>query len=160
MLKWKFYRVDMRFKFKTYTLLLFASIILFVIGCFINNDIFFINIHADYYVIAQNQFYWMLSVFLLFLHSLYLILIKLKVFTFNFIGKLHVYGTILLIITFIYVCYKNSMIEKEQNIEALLNQTDYNSYAIINLLILLLLQFLFIINIFVSIIKRLLRASQ
>ncbi len=148
-------------EFKAYYLLFIASLIFFSISIFINSQMNYdINIQDTYYVIREVDFYIMISFFVLILGLLYFILEKIKIILIPFISKVHIFGTLILLFLNIYFNYYN-LLEYQSN-EFLFDKPDYNKYIIISIFVLIILQLLFIINIFVSLIKKMksLRASK
>ncbi|MFY8009813.1 MAG: cytochrome c oxidase subunit I, partial [Flavobacterium sp.] len=61
---------------KPYILFLFASLLLFLIGFLKSDETFDINVHDTYFVIAQNQLYWLFSLLLFFFFMIYFALEK------------------------------------------------------------------------------------
>ncbi len=139
-------------KFKTYYLLLIASLILLLLSLFENEYIYDYNIHDTYFVIASNHLYWFVSVLLICFFIIYLFFDFGKVSLIEILSKLHVFGSIffLLIIIFPY-----SRVFNQSEFELYDEFIWINISIIISFLILLFLQLLLIINIFVSLIKKL-----
>lgn len=140
-------------KIKAYYLLFPASMIFFVISFLVYYKMTFdINIYDTYYVIREVDFYIMISFFVLILGLLYFILEKFKIILPSFLSKVHIFGTLFLFALIIYFNY-NNLFEYQSN-EFLFDRPDYNKYIIISIFVLITLQLLFIINIIVSIIKK------
>jgi len=146
-------------KFKAYYLLLIASFILLLLGFFEKEYIYDYNVHDTYYVIACNHLYWLVSLLLVCFFIIYIFFDFVKVYLIKILSKFHVFGSLvfLMIIIFPY--------------SRIYNQSDFQLYdeflwiniiVSISFLILLFLQLLFIINIFVSLIKKMesFRASK
>lgn len=146
-------------KFKTYYLLLITSLILLLLGLFEKECIYDYNVHDTYYVIACNHLHWLVSVLLICFFIIYIFFDFGKVYLIKILSKLHIFGSLfsLLIIIFPY--------------SRIYNQSDFALYdefiwinisIMVSFLIFLFLQLLFIINIFVSLIKKMksIRASK
>ncbi len=149
-------------KKKPYFLLLIASVLFLVFISFSGKDIICINIHDTYYVIANSYLYWLFFIVFFLFSLIYIGLEKMKFQFIKMLIGIHVYGTLLSAGLFCYFNYKNSIEQSPKFIGDLLNRTDYNAYLLLTLMLIIFLQFLFIINIFASLLKkmRLLRASQ
>lgn len=148
-------------KFKAYYLLFLTSVIFFVISFLVYYKMTFdINIYDTYYVISEVDFYIMNSFFTMMIGLLYFIFEKFKIILFSVLSKVHIFGTIFLFFLIIYFNYYNLL--EYQSSEFLFDKPDYNKYIIISILVLISLQLLFIINIFVSLIKKMksFRASK
>ena len=148
-------------KIKAYYLLFPASMIFFVISFLVYYKMTFdVNIYDTYYVISEVDFYLIISFFILFLGLIYFILDKFKIILFSVLKKIHIFGTLFLFSLIIYFNYYN-LLEYQSN-EFLFDKPDYNKYMIISIFALITLQFLFIINIVVSLIKKMksFRASR
>ncbi len=140
-------------KFKAYYLLFLTSVIFFVISFLVYYKMTFdINIYDTYYVISEVDFYIMNSFFTMMIGLLYFIFEKFKIILFSVLSKVHIFGTIFLFFLIIYFNYYNLL--EYQSSEFLFDKPDYNKYIIISILVLISLQLLFIINIFVSLIKK------
>jgi len=140
-------------KFKTYYLLFLTSVIFCAFSSLVSNKMTFdINVYDTYYVISEVDFYIMNSFFVMITGLLYFIFEKLKIILFSFLSKVHILGTIFLFFLIIYFNYYNLL--EYQSSEFLFDKPDYNKYIIISILALISLQILFIINIFVSLIKK------
>ncbi|GAA4044429.1 hypothetical protein GCM10022388_07090 [Flavobacterium chungnamense] len=140
-------------KFKAYYLLFLTSVIFFVISFLVHYKMTFdINIYDTYYVISEVDFYIMNSFFTMMIGLLYFIFEKFKIILFSVLSKVHIFGTIFLFFLIIYFNYYNLL--EYQSSEFLFDKPDYNKYIIISILVLISLQLLFIINIFVSLIKK------
>lgn len=143
-------------KKKPYLLLFITAFLLLIFSFYSNSqESLSLNVGDTYYVVSNIDFYRFYSILLLVLGLLYLILDKAKVVLFLFISFVHVFGTLVLYLLLIYFNYQNSLEYQEPTFHQLNDLPDYNSYLIIILLVFLFLQILFIINIFVSIIKKL-----
>lgn len=138
-------------EFKTYYLLLLASLILLLLGLFEKEYIYDYNVHDTYYVIACNHLYWLVSVLLICFFIIYIFFDFGKVYLIKILSKLHIFGSLfsLLIIIFPY-----SRIYNQSDFELYDEFIWINISIAISFLILLFLQLLFIINIFVSLIKK------
>jgi hypothetical protein len=151
--KWKFYR-DKMLKLKSYILLFIAALSL-IIYSFVSDeqDNLRINIHDTYYVMTKIDSYKFFSAFLLGLALLYLLLDVFRLKLFSILNLIHIYGTLMLFGLLNYYNYYNSLVYKSVNLNGLFDVVDYNSYIVITVFAIIFLQFLFIINIFASLIK-------
>lgn len=152
MLRLKFYQDNM-LKKRLYFWLFATSIVLFVSSFFPNGEsILDINVHDTYYVIEHRHLYFFLAIILLFFFIVYWLLEKVKVKLIGILSKLHIYGTL---ISIIGMLFPYGLIFKSTD-SPLHDDMQYVNISIsICGLLFLLFQFLFIINIFVSIIKKL-----
>lgn len=146
-------------KFKAYYLLLIASLILLMLGFLASEETFDINIHDTYFVIANCHLYWLFSS-LLFVIFIFYFLLDIAIIRINkIVSKIHIFGSVISItlLIFPYSLFSNP---KEF---PLFDSFEYiNIVLTISFLIILFLQLLFIINIFVSLIKKMksFRASR
>lgn len=146
-------------KFKTYYLLLITSLILIILGFLNGEETFDINVHDTYFVIANCHLYWLFSSLLFIIFIFYFLLDIAKIKLNKIISKIHIFGTIISItsLLFPYALFSNPK-----------KFPPFDSFEYINIvltisfLIFLFLQLLFIINIFVSLIKKMksIRASK
>ncbi len=114
-----------------------------------------INLYDTYYVISNVHFYQLYSILLLISGMLYLLFDKAKI-PLNFsLSILHVFGMLISFLFLIYFNYQSSLEYCSPDMKQLLDPINYNLYLIYTLLVIIILQVLFIINIFVAIIKRL-----
>ena len=139
-------------------LLLFATSILFLLlKIFLNtNSKTTLNISDTYFVISRKDVY--LIVFIL-LGITSLVYMLLDFFRINISKRsilFHIFGLLTTIILFFYLNDLSDQFDlKKKEFEDLINPTDFNKYIFIVILITISLQFFFLINIFVSIIKKL-----
>jgi cytochrome c oxidase subunit 1 len=139
-------------KRKPYILFLFASSLLFLIGLLKSDETFDINVHDTYFVIAQNHLYWLFSLLLFFFFMIYFALEKIK---FNWLKNLeliHVYGTLLFSVG---MFFPYELVFKSPDFQLFDDYQRSNTYRSFFAVFFLIAQFLLIINIFVTIIKRL-----
>ena len=146
-------------KFKAYYLLLISSLIFLILAFLVGEETFDIDVHDTYYVIANCHLYCLFSSLLFIIFIFYFLLNIAKIKLNKIISKIHIFGTILSIILLIfpYSLFSNP---KEFPL--------YDSFEYINIvltvsfLVLLFLQLLFILNIFLSLIKKMksFRASK
>lgn len=155
MLRWRLYRDNYRFmnlellKRKSYFLLLLTSFLFLVLFLTTNvNERFVVNIHDTYYVVEFQHCFILL--FLTFLTSgvLYLASSFFKIQLFSFLSMIYIYGSLVFIGLFFY--YLNNA-----NSSSIFNSIDYSFRMNISLLIFIILQFIFAINLITSIIKKL-----
>lgn len=138
-------------KFKNYYLLLFGSIVLFILALTAKKDSIDVNIGDTYYVMAYNHFYGLLSFFLVLFFILYGAFDLLKIILFKLISKIHIFGSLfsILVLVFPYSIFNNP------NDFPLFDNLFYINIAlVVSFLLFLILQLLFIMNIFVSLIKK------
>ena len=127
--------------------------ILFLILSFIGdkNETFVINVHDTYYVITFQHAYILLC---LLFFSTGLINLLFNFFEIQFISILsliHIYGSLIFIGLFFYYLYR---INSAEGFPIFESWTD-NFMIIISLLIFMILQFIFIMNLIIPIIKKL-----
>lgn len=138
-------------KFKAYYLLLISSLIFLILAFLVGEETFDINVNDTYYVIANCHLYCLFSSLLFIIFIFYFLLNIAKIKLNKIISKIHIFGTILSIILLIfpYSLFSNP---KEFPL--------YDSFEYINIvltvsfLVLLFLQLLFILNVFLSLIKK------
>ena len=151
-------------KFKAYYLLLITSLIFFSVVFFVDSQMTFdVNIYDTYYVIKEVDFYLMISFFVLILGLLYFILEKFKIILLSFLSKVHIFGTILMILFFLKDQYFLNPISLPKRYYNISRSETFDIFEMIYyILAIIFLQLLFIINIFVSLIKKmkLLRTSK
>ena len=142
-------------KRKSYILLFFAASMLLIFSLFSGSvETLDVNIKDTYYIISNIQFYQCYSVLLLVLGLLYWGLSKAKIQLFSILSLIHIYGTLVLFLFVVYFNYQNLLAYRPTHVKYIFNPIDYNLYLIETLFAIIFLQFLFIINIFVSIIKK------
>ncbi len=139
-------------KRKPYILLLFTSLLLFVMGIIKSSETFDINVHDTYFVIAQNHLYRLFSLFFFFFFMIYFTLDKVRIQWLRMVEIIHVYGTFLFTIG---LFFPYEWVFKSPDFPL---QDDYlkvNLCRSLSTLFFLIAQILLIINIFVAIIKKL-----
>ncbi len=142
-------------KRKSYILLFFVALALLIFSFFSGSvESLVLSIKDTYYVISNIQFYQCYSVLLLVLGLLYWGFSKAKIQLFSILSLIHIYGTLVLFLLVVYFNYQNLLVYQPTHVKYIFNPIDYNSYLIETLFTIIFLQFLFIINIFVSIIKK------
>lgn len=140
--------------------------LLFLVAAFYVGLMFFsetesaldINIHDTYYVIRSGDLYYMLSVFFSILGLLYLLFEKFHFKLFSFFKNIHIYGTLIggVLIFFYYYKLQLALAPGRYYADSFFDEaTNYNLDLIVVFLLIIFLQFLFFINIFVSLIKNL-----
>jgi heme/copper-type cytochrome/quinol oxidase subunit 1 len=138
-------------KFKAYYLLLISSLILLMLGFLVCRETLDINLHDTYYVIMRNHLYWLISILLVLFFLIYLLFDKVKINFEHLFSKVHIFGTL---ISVIGLLFPYSLIFSKAEFPLY----DYSPYInlsmTISILVFLMFQILFIIVIFVSIIKR------
>lgn len=136
-------------KNKSYFLLLLVAI-LFLILSFIGdkNETFVINVHDTYYVITFQHAYILLCLLLFSTGLINLLFNFFQIQIITILSLIHIYGSLIFIGLFFYYLGKI-------NSSSIFDSIDYNLRTIISLLIFAGLQLLFILNLFISIIKKL-----
>lgn len=138
-------------KFKAYYLLLISSLILFMLGFLVGRETVDINLHDTYYVITSNHLYWLISILLVLFFLIYLLFDKAKINFGHLFSKVHIFGTL---ISVLGLLFPYSLIFSKAKFPLY----DYSPYInlsmTISILVFLMFQILFIIVIFVSIIKK------
>ncbi len=132
-------------------LLLLTSLLLFVIGFVKSDETFDINIHDTYFVIAQNQLYWLFSLFFFFFFMIYFILEKLRFQWQRLLELIHVYGTVFFTLG---MFFPYELMFKSPELQLFDDYQKSNVYRSFFALFFLIAQILLIINIFVAIIKK------
>jgi hypothetical protein len=142
-------------KFKSYFVLLISAVVFFIISfCVSKQDSFTLNIKNIYYVMSKSDFYRGTAILCFTSGLVYFVLDKSNVKLISILSKVHTFGTLLLIFLLLFFNYKNNLDVKSVRFGDIINQFDYNSCVGISLIVILFLQFLFLINIFVSQIKK------
>lgn len=143
-------------KKKLFYLLFLASCLFMICSLpFSSSQSFVINIHDTYFVISSLDFYIIFCFFLLILGLLYWILEYFKITLISMISRIHILGTLLFLLLFLLMNYKASLVESSNKIQDVVSQPNYYTYSIVCLMLIISLQFLFIINIFVALIRKL-----
>jgi heme/copper-type cytochrome/quinol oxidase subunit 1 len=145
--------------FKLYYLFFLASFILLMLCFFYGEETFDVNVHDTYFVIAHGYMYGLFSILLFFFFTIYITLDKAKVVLFKLLTKIHIFGTL---VSILVMFFPYSIAFLFAKFPLSIDFQLVNIFLTIGFLLFLFLQLLFIINIFVSLIKkmRLLRASQ
>ncbi len=145
-------------KFKPYYLLLISALFYLMLSLLSSDKISLsFNIYDTYYVMAVVDFCIWTSIFIIFLVLLYWFLSRLRILLFKILSIIHVFGTLILPFLILYIDYKESItfIEPKYQLPIGCIGYDYGFYKFMIIIFFLMVQFLFIINIFVSLIKKL-----
>lgn len=143
-------------KFKSYYLLLIAALCLFILSTFVLKEIrYTLNIYDTYYVISGPDFYKCFGILTLTLGLIYFVLDKSEVLLKKLFTKVHIFATLVFVATLIFFNYKNNASQTIIIGGNVTSQINYGLYVSINLMMLIFLQFFFLINIFTAQIKNL-----
>jgi len=146
--------------FKNYYLLLISALFLFVLSAIVSKEIrYTLNIYDTYYVISGADFYKCFAILTLTVGLIYLVLDKMEVALKQFFVKVHVFATLVLIATLIFFTHKSNATQTIIIGGDFSNPINYGFYARINLILIIFLQFFFLINIFAAQIKNLKNAT-
>lgn len=142
-------------KTKRYFWLLAASFLFFLSLFFADGKSSLdLNIHDTYYVIAHGHLYGMMAVVLFFLYTIYWSFDKGKIELIKMLSEWHIYGTLLSLIGMFFPYY---LIFSESDFPPFDNFQSINVCLTVCGLLFLFFQLLFIINIFVTIMKNLIK---
>jgi hypothetical protein len=155
MLRWRLYRDNYRFmnlellKNRSYYLLFLAATLFLTLSFKVDkNQTLDINVHDTYYIILQQDAFILLFLTFIITGLFYLIFDYCKIQLISFLSFSHTYGSLIFIVLFFYYLDKI-------NSTSIFNSFDYNFRIIITLLNFVFLQFIFVINLITSIIKKL-----
>lgn len=139
-------------KLKLYFLLLVLSIVFLIIGFFSTEETLDINVHDTYYVIAHSFVCWVNSIFLFLLFGIYGLFDLLKIKLNNLFSKSHIMGTIISILGLFFPYY---LIFPTPDFP-LFDENDKIQLCItISAILLFVFQLLFLLNILITLIKKL-----
>lgn len=143
-------------KGKPYLLLVVGALVLFISSFILEGkNNLSLNIGDTYFVVLLKEAIVVFFFLFLILGFFYWLSEKFKIPLFTIFSNIHIFGTLILTVLFFYFNYKNSeTLNSTKTLADILNRTDYNSYLIFSLTAIIFLQFLFIINIFVALIKK------
>ncbi len=143
-------------KVKLYYSFLFVSLVLFL-TVYVSDDTtttIDINIHDTYFVIKNLDLCLLFGRICLIYFAIYFCLDKAKTVLTNWVSKIHIFGSLLTIVG-LFLPYSDFFGHYRDSDFPLYDNFQYiNMILAISVLLFLLLQFLFIINIFASIIKK------
>ncbi len=141
---------------KPYILLFIFELILLIYTLFRkNNNSLTINIYDVYYVIREIDLLILVISFVTFFSIVYLFFDFVKFKMILILSKIHVYGTLLMFLFFYILYYKMQVpVIPDKKFIFANYPKDYNFFIVIILLLIIFLQLLFIINILVSLLKR------
>lgn len=135
--------------FKPYFIFLISALCLFIWSNFIGKEIrYILNVSDTYYVISGSDFYKLFAILLLTLGLVYFVLDKSLVVLKPFFTKVHIFGTLGLIASMFFLTYKSNLTQILILGQDFSKPIDYDYYKRINLLLIIFLQFFFLINIF------------
>lgn len=136
---------------KNYYLLFLASFLLLLFGFIVKDEMIDINVYDTYYVILRNHFFWLISIILFLFFMIYLLFDKAKINYGHLFSKVHIFGTL---ISVLGLLFPYSLIFRTNEFPLNDNLQYINLFITISFLVFLMLQILFIINIFVILTKR------
>lgn len=143
-------------KIKLYYSLFVLSLMLFLFSYSPKVDeTYNLNIHDTYYVFLVKDFYIILSIFSLLLGASYLVFHFFKVSLNITLSKIHIIGTILFLLVLInglYIFKIKELSKRHYTINSY-ESFDSNTFFWLSNFTIIFLQLLFIINIFVALIK-------
>ena len=143
-------------KFKTEFLLLISALVFFILCNLVSKEIrYTFNIYDTYYVISGADFYKCFAILTLTIGMIYLVLDKTEVKLNKKLSKGHIFMTLLLISTLFFFNYKSNVSQTIVIGGDISNPINYGLFVRINLILIIFLQFFFLINIFVAQIKNL-----
>ncbi len=139
-----------------YFFLIFTAITLFVIRFFVGKkNNLSVNVGDTYFVASLKDGITLFVILLLFFGILYWLLAYYNFSMNPIMSNIHIFGTVILSFLFFFFNYKNiQKLNQKPVFTQILNSVDYNSYLIFCLMAIIFLQFLFIINIFASLLKK------
>ena len=143
-------------KNKPYFLLLLAAISFLILSFMGNkNETLDINIHDTYYIISRQHSFILLCLIFLTTGLFYFVFDFFKVQFVSILSLVHVYGSLIFIGLFFYYLHKINSIEGFQ----LFDSIDYNFRLFFSIVIFAVLQLIFILNLIISTIKKLLYST-
>ncbi len=143
-------------KNKPYFLLLLAAISFLILSFMGNkNEKLDINIHDTYYIISRQHSFILLCLIFLTTGLFYFVFDFFKVQFVSILSLVHVYGSLIFIGLFFYYLHKINSIEGFQ----LFDSIDYNFRLFFSIVIFAVLQLIFILNLIISTIKKLLYST-
>ena len=120
-------------------------------GFIVNEESTDINIHDTYYVIMNSHLCWLYSIFLMLFFIIYGLFVIFKLNFNPIFSKVHIFGTL---ISVLGVLFPYSLVFRPTEFPLFDNFEFINLSMAISILVFLMLQILFIINIFVILTKR------
>jgi heme/copper-type cytochrome/quinol oxidase subunit 1 len=118
------------------------------------NENLVINIHDTYYVIKYKHAFVLFGSIFFLAGFFYLIFDFFKIQLFPVLSLIHVYGSLIFISLILYYLNREMSMESIKRF-AVIDTVDYNFRTIISLFIFAGLQLLFVLNLFISITKKL-----
>jgi heme/copper-type cytochrome/quinol oxidase subunit 1 len=136
--------------------LIIATIILFFIRFFVSEENnLTVNVYDTYFVASLKDAIVLFGIVFLFFGIFYKLSDKFKFSLNAVLSNIHIFGTLILSFLFFFFNYKNiQKLNQKPVFTEIWDSVDYNSYMIFCLTAIIFLQFLFIINIFASLLKR------
>ena len=139
-------------KLKLYFLLLVLSIVFLIVGFFSTEETLDINVHDTYYVIAHSHVYWFYSIFSLLLFGIHGLFDLLKIKLNNMFSKVHILGTFL---SMVGLCFPYYLIFTTPEFPLFDDYDKINLCLTISAILFFFFQLLFLLNILIILIKRL-----
>lgn len=137
--------------FKLYFLHLVLSIAFLISGFLVTDETLDINVHDTYYVIAYSHFYYLISIVTLLLFGIYGLFDLLKVKLNKIFSKVHIIGTFFSIIG---LCFPYHLIFATPEFPLFDDYEKINLCLTICAILFVLLQIVFLLNILITLIKR------
>lgn len=144
---------------RPYLLLIVASILFLMFYFFLNSDAkTILNIHDTYFVILRKELFLIIFILLGFTSLIYVLLDFFKV---NLLKKniwFHILSLLIMVTFFFYTNKLSDEYDSKKKVYGvLIDPPDFNKYMFVIILVTVSLQFFFIINIFVPLIKKIFR---
>ncbi len=138
-------------KVKLHFLFLVLPIVFLIVGFLSTDETLDINVHDTYYVVAHSFVYWIYSICLFLLFGIYWLFELLKVNLNNLLSKVHIIGTI---ISMLGLCFPYHFIFAIPKFPLFDDYEKINLCLTICAILFVLLQIVFLLNILITLIKR------